>query len=182
MKVYETERLWLRQIDENWTEEVLDYFLRNRSFLTEWEAKRSEEFYTFEFQRTFLQEDVKANEEGTTLKLWMTKKDDERKIIGCISFSLIVRGILQSCILGYKLDQDEINKGYISEGLKKAISVVFEELKLHRIEAPIMPKNKASINVVSKLGFMNEGIAKKLIKVNGVWEDHSRWSLLNDNE
>lgn len=109
MKVYETERLRLRQIDENWTEEVLDYFIRNRSFLTEWEAHRSEKFYTLDFQRKFLQEDFKANEEGTTLKLWITKKDDERKIIGCISFSLIVRGILQSCILGYKLDQDEVN-------------------------------------------------------------------------
>lgn len=138
--------------------------------------------YTLEFQRKFRQEDFKANEEGTTLKLWITKKDDERKIIGWISFSLIVRGILQSCILGYKLDQDEVNNGCITEGLWKAISVVFEELKLHLIEAPIMLINNASINVVSKLGFTNEGIAKKLIKINGRWEDHMRWALINDIE
>lgn len=60
--------------------------------------------------------------------------------------------------------------------------MVFEELKLHRIEAPIMPRNETSINVVSKLGFTNEGIAKKLIKVNGIWEDHIRWALINDYE
>lgn len=181
LKIYETERLILRQIDESWAEEVLQYYNRNRFFLSEWEAQRSEEFYTLDFQKKFLQEDFKSNANGTTFRLWMTTKHDDRKIIGCISFNLIVRGILQSCILGYKLDKEEINKGLITEGIKKAISVVFEELKLHRIEAPIMPNNNASIKVVSKLGFANEGIAKKLIKVNGKCEDHTRWALINSN-
>jgi [ribosomal protein S5]-alanine N-acetyltransferase len=82
--------------------------------------------------------------------------------------------------LGYKLDKDEINKGYITEALQKGIEIIFNEYQLHRIEAPIMPRNEASIRVVKKLGFENEGIAKKLLKVNGKWEDHMRWVLLND--
>ncbi|WP_245840043.1 GNAT family N-acetyltransferase [Sutcliffiella horikoshii] len=63
--------------------------------------------------------------------------------------------------------------------LKKSIIVIFTEYDLHRIEAPVMPKNERSIKVLEKLGFMNEGITKKMMKVNGVWEDHIRWSLLN---
>lgn len=181
MKVYETQRLILRQIDESWAEEVLQYYNRNRLFLSEWEPQRSEEFYTLDFQKKFLKEDLKSNENGTIFRLWITNKHDKRKIIGCISFNLIVRGVLQSCILGYKLDNEEVNKGLITEGLKEAIFVVFEELELHRIEAPIMPINIASIKVVSKLGFENEGLSKNLIKVNGEWEDHSRWALININ-
>ena len=182
MEIFETQRLILRQIDESWAEEVLQYYNRNRRFLSEWEPQRPEEFYTLDFQKNFLQEDFKANENGKILRLWITNKNDERKIIGCITFNLIVRGVLQSCILGYKLDKDEINKGLITEGIKRAINVVFDELKLHRIEAPIMPINTASIKVVSKLGFENEGLSKKYIKVNGKWEDHTRWSLINSNE
>ena len=43
------------------------------------------------------------------------KKGDDTKIIGCISFNLIVRGIYQSCVLSYKLDKAELNKGYTTE-------------------------------------------------------------------
>ncbi|TKI72854.1 GNAT family N-acetyltransferase [Lysinibacillus mangiferihumi] len=182
LKIYETQRLILRQIDESWAEEVLQYYNRNRFFLSEWEPQRPEEFYTLDFQKKFLQEDFKSNENGTIFRLWITNKNDEQKIIGCITFNLIVRGVLQSCILGYKLDKEELNKGLITEGIKKAIIVVFDELKIHRIEAPIMPINMASIKVVSKLGFENEGLSKKYIKVNGKWEDHTRWALINRNE
>ena len=182
MKAYETQRLILRRVDESWAEEVLQYYYRNRHFLSEWEPERPEEFYTLDFQKKFLEEDFKSNEDGKIFRLWITAKNEERRIIGCITFNLIVRGVLQSCILGYKLDKEEINKGLITEGINKAISVVFDELKLHRIEAPIMPVNIASIKVVSKLGFENEGLSKKYIKVNGKWEDHIRWALINRNE
>lgn len=121
LKIYETQRLILRQIDESWAEEVLQYYNRNRFFLSEWEPQRPEEFYTLDFQKKFLQEDFKSNENGTIFRLWITNKNDEQKIIGCITFNLIVRGVLQSCILGYKLDKEEINKGLITEGIKKAI-------------------------------------------------------------
>lgn len=177
MNIYETDRLILRQIDESWAEEVLQYYKRNRNFLAEWEPERSEEFYTFDYQQNFLLADAQANRDGKVFRLWLTYKD-ERKIIGSISFNNIVRGVLQSCIMGYKLDKDEINKGLITEALTKAVQVVFEELKLHRIEAPIMPNNMASIKVVSKLGFENEGLSKKYIQVNGQWEDHFRWALI----
>ncbi|MED2962046.1 GNAT family protein, partial [Bacillus thuringiensis] len=98
----------------------------------------------------------------------------------CISFNLIVRGIYQSCVLGYKLDKAELNKGYTTEALRKAIQVAFEEFQLHRIEAPIMPRNLASIQVVTKIGFQYEGVSRKMLMVNGVWEDHMRWVLLNE--
>ncbi|MDI3310125.1 MAG: hypothetical protein QJR05_01665 [Thermoanaerobacterium sp.] len=41
-KVYETERLVLRVLDKTYAELVLDYYLRNRTFLQEWEPLRDE--------------------------------------------------------------------------------------------------------------------------------------------
>jgi ribosomal-protein-alanine N-acetyltransferase len=182
MRLYETNRLILRELDETFAMTVLNYYQRNKDFLMEWEAERPEDFFTLEYHSERLKKDMKLTKSGSILKLWLFHKEDKdfSKTIGCIHFSNIVRSILQSCILGYKLDKSELNKGYITEALQKGIEIIFNEYQLHRIEAPIMPRNEASIRVVKKLGFENEGIAKKLLKVNGKWEDHMRWVLLND--
>ncbi len=58
---------------------------------------------------------------------------------------------------------------------------MFDEEGLHRIEANIMPKNSASMKVVKKLGFYDEGLAYQYLKINGTWEDHIHMVLLNPN-
>lgn len=182
-KYYETERLLLKVIDESFSEKVLDYYLRNKDFLEEWEPIKSVEFYTLDYQRDLIKKDLINIESGNQLRLWILKKDgyEQDKIIGSVAFSNIIRGAFLSCHLGYKLDKDEINKGYVSEAIKKGIEIMFKDYKLHRIEANIMPKNKASLKVVEKLGFYNEGVAYKYLKINGKWEDHIHMVLLNDD-
>lgn len=56
---------------------------------------------------------------------------------------------------------------------------MFNEYKLHRIEDTVMPKNIASLKVLEKLNFKNEGLSKKYQKINGRWEDHIHMVLLN---
>lgn len=68
----------------------------------------------------------------------------------------------------------------MTEALKKGIETAFGPLGLHRIEANIMPKNKASLRVAEKLDFKNEGLSTKYLKINGVWEDHIHMVLLNE--
>ena len=68
------------------------------------------------------------------------------------------------------------------EALRAAIVIIFKELKLHRIEANIMPRNRHSMNLVKKLGFEYEGLAKKYLKINGKWEDHIHMTILNKDE
>ena len=55
----------------------------------------------------------------------------------------------------------------------------FEELGLHRLEANVMPKNKASLRVLEKNQFVNEGISKYYLNINGVWEDHVHMVKIN---
>jgi ribosomal-protein-alanine N-acetyltransferase len=42
-----------------------------------------------------------------------------------------------------------------------------------------MPRNARSRRVVEKLGFADEGLATKYLKINGVWEDHIHYVMLN---
>lgn len=174
---YETDRLILRTSHISLTDMVLDYHKRNQEFLKEWEPIRSEEFYTKSYQEKELIGDS-SNE--TALRLWISKKENPEKIIGNIGFTGIIKGAFQSCYLGYKLDEEEINKGYMTEALQQGIQIIWEDFGLHRIEANIMPRNKRSIKVTEKLGFLNEGISPRYLKINGVWEDHIHMVLLND--
>ena len=176
-----TDRLIVKVLDESSADKVLNYFLRNKNFLERWEAVRDKDYYTLGFQRNTLISEMKKIKEGMMYKLWIYKKGDDKKLIGSISFNNIIRGCFHSCHLGYRLDKDEINNGYMTEGLKESINFVFTELKLHRIEANIMPRNKKSLRVVEKLGFYNEGLAKKYLKINGKWEDHIHMVLLNED-
>lgn len=42
-----------------------------------------------------------------------------------------------------------------------------------------MPKNKASLRVLEKNGFENEGISRYYLNINGVWEDHVHMVKIN---
>jgi ribosomal-protein-alanine N-acetyltransferase len=181
-KEIRTDRLVLKVLGGSYSQKVLEYFNRNKSFLMEWEPIRNDIFYTSDFQKIQLLKDLNSIKSGRMYKFWIFKKEDNdcSRIIGSIAFNNIVRGCFQSCHLGYRLDKDEINKGYMTEGLRGALNFAFNELNLHRIEANIMPKNKPSMCVVKKLGFSNEGVAKQYLFINGKWEDHIHMVLLNE--
>lgn len=178
-RIIKTDRLTLKTLDESGAADVLEYYARNRGFLEEWEPKRGEDFYTEEKQREDLARERRDMDEGRMLRLWISKKGEER-IIGCINFSNIVRGAFLSCFLGYKLDKDELNNGYMTKAVRAGVNVMFGDYGLHRIEANIMPRNTRSLRVMEKLGFYNEGYAKAYLNINGVWEDHIHMVLIND--
>ena len=177
---YETERLILRTLEEEDAGRVLEFYLRNREFLKEWETERTEDYFTLDYQRLLIQKEQIVMEHGGSLRLWIFKKEDPATLIGSLGFDNIVMGHFRSCFMGYKIDKDEINKGYITEAARKGIEIMFDQFGLHRIEANIMPRNVRSLRVAEKLGFYNEGLAIKYLKINGKWEDHIHMVLLNE--
>jgi ribosomal-protein-alanine N-acetyltransferase len=180
----QTGRLVLRTIDSSFAARSLDYFVRNRVFFKAWMPTADDTFYTLAFHEEKLQIERDLLNQDRSIRLWIFKKEDRdfKRIIGDLAFSNIIRGAFQSCHLGYKMDGSEINKGLMTEALKRAIQFAFDELRLHRIEANIMPKNVRSIKVVEKLGFVNEGVSRKYLNISGVWQDHSHYVLLNPDE
>ena len=56
----------------------------------------------------------------------------------------------------------------------------FGPAALHRVEANVMPRNTASLRVLEKCGYRPEGLARRYLRINGVWEDHIHMVRLNE--
>ncbi len=48
---------------------------------------------------------------------------------------------------------------------------------LHRVEINIRPENTASLRVVAKLGFRDEGLRRSYLHIDGDWRDHRTFAL-----
>ncbi len=160
-------------------DEILCFYVENRQFLEPYEPKRSDEFYTKEYQERVRFSDIHSEWDKSSVRFYIWHERSE-KIIGVITLANIVYGAFLSCHLGYKLHKDFLNQGYMTEAVGLVKDFAFNELKLHRIEANVMPSNMASLRVLEKSGFQKEGISKNYLKINGKWEDHIHMVLLNE--
>ncbi|MDQ3181068.1 MAG: GNAT family N-acetyltransferase [Acidobacteriota bacterium] len=100
------------------------------------------------------------------------------KIAGAINLSRIFRGGFQNAYLGYFTGVDFAGKGLMSEAICLTLRFAFKNLKLHRLEANVQPKNVASITVLRKNNFTKEGFSRKYLKIGGRWRDHERWAII----
>lgn len=174
-----TSRLIVRMLQQNDTSAIVDYYIENREFLEPFEPFRPKNFYTRDFWSQQIEKSMIEFGYDRSLRLFLFKKDEPKRIIGAVNFTNITQGILYSCSLGYSLAENEQGKGYMNEALEVAIRYVFNDLNLHRITANYMPHNRRSGNVLKRLGFTIEGYSRDYLLINGKWEDHIRTSLIN---
>jgi ribosomal-protein-alanine N-acetyltransferase len=87
----------------------------------------------------------------------------------------------QRAELGYMLNKDEHKrKGYMSEAVSTMLNYGFNVMNLNRIEACIGPGNEASLAIVKKYGFTQEGYLRKHYVVADEIHDSLIFSLLKE--
>ena len=177
----ETDRLRLSVLKKNAAEKVNDYYCRNRAFHKRWAQTQPDSYFTVKIQKEYLKSDVSMFYNDRMLPLYIFEKNDHDRVIGRISLFNIVRGGMQSAAIGYHQDEDFCGKGFMSEAIRAVAKFRFDELKLHRIEAFILPENERSINLVRKAGFKEEGLRFSYMHINGRWEDHIGFALFAEN-
>ena len=131
-------------------------------------------------QKKYLAYDYNSFLEGSLVPLWICLKETG-EIIGRVSFFNFAFGGMMSCACGYHLDKDHTGKGYMTEALKGAMAFVFDEYRMHRIEAFILPENEPSLNLVKRLGFHYEGQRISYMHINGRYRDHEAFYMLEDD-
>ena len=100
------------------------------------------------------------------------------RMVGVVSLGNISEWPQLAATTGYWLGAGETGKGLMRDALAAMVDVAFEEKKLHRVVANILPANRRSRAVVEALGFTKEGIARGLVEIDGAWRDHVVWSML----
>jgi ribosomal-protein-alanine N-acetyltransferase len=96
---------------------------------------------------------------------------------GEVNLNSVMRGAMQSGTIGYWIDEAKAGNSYVSEAVLVLMKFAFEELRLHRMEICIVPRNANSRRVVEKLQLREEGIAERFLEINGIWEDHVRYGF-----
>jgi [ribosomal protein S5]-alanine N-acetyltransferase len=171
----------VRLLEENDAESVVQLELKNREFFQLYSPKRQEDFYTYEIQLKRIREGLEKSKQDQAYSFGIFL-NETNELIGNLSLIEVLRGFLQTGLIGYSLDHDFNGKGIMSEAVKLVTDYGFQVLKLHRIEAGVMPHNIGSIRVLEKSGFEKEGIARKNVKINGKWEDHQMLAIINDED
>lgn len=118
--------------------------------------------------------------QGTGFAFFVVRAAD-RALLGGVTLSNVRRGVTQTAAVGYWIGQPYVRQGYTSEALAAVLQHAYEDLGLNRVEAACMPANRASIGVLERAGFRREGLARRYLRINGVFEDHLLFGRLRDD-
>ena len=80
-------------------------------------------------------------------------RESDGAMIGGITLANVRRGIVQAGTIGYWVGEPHAHRGYMS----------------------------AALRVLEKCGFTREGLARRYLCINGVWQDHLLFGLLHED-
>jgi ribosomal-protein-alanine N-acetyltransferase len=103
------------------------------------------------------------------------------RLLGGVTLSNVRRGVTQSAMLGYWLGLPFVGQGHMSAAVSAVLPYAFEQLRLHRVEAAAQPTNTRSVAVLRRTGFVEEGLARRYLKINGQWQDHLVFAILAED-
>jgi [ribosomal protein S5]-alanine N-acetyltransferase len=151
--------------------------IRDRNYLEQWEPTAPEGWeernatLSWPAQWSSLRSMARR---GTTLP-FMILVDGE--VAGQITVGNIVRGSLLSAWIGYWVAADRAGGGVATAAVALLTDHAFRDAGLHRLEATVRPENAASLRVLAKSGYREEGLFKRYLDVAGQWRDHLCFAL-----
>ncbi|WP_026316377.1 GNAT family N-acetyltransferase [Actinokineospora enzanensis] len=103
------------------------------------------------------------------------------RLAGQVTVGNVVRGALCSAWVGYWVASDAGGGGVATAAAALVVDHCFGPAGLHRIEATVRPENIASLRVLAKLGFREEGLFRRYLDVAGAWRDHRCLALTTED-
>jgi ribosomal-protein-alanine N-acetyltransferase len=94
------------------------------------------------------------------------------ELAGQITVGNIVRGALCSAWIGYWVASHVVRGGVATAAVALLTDHCFTAAGLHRLEATVRPENTASLRVLAKAGYQQEGLFRRYLDVAGGWRDH----------
>ena len=163
LNLIEIKQCHLGDIYKLYSDENVTRFYNLLPFKCEQDAQKVIDWYQNRFK------DQLGIRWGITLK-------GKQNIIGTIGFNNFTKR--HRANIGYDLQTEYWNCGYITEALKAVIDFGFNQLEINRIEAEVMQGNVMSERVLDKFNFKNEGVLRQWMFWNEKHYDMTMFSLL----
>ncbi len=148
----------------------------SRAHLTRWEPDWTAQDITTQAFRQRLKTYARAIRQGKAAPYFIFAADDGA-LVGGANLINIVRGAAQSASIGYWIGRAHTRRGFAFAAVRALTAFGFETVRLNRIEAACQPENDASLNLLAKLGFRREGLAREYLNINGAWRDHVNFAM-----
>lgn len=149
----------------------------NREWLRPWEATIPtgvpQDAVTFS---AFVRQERRAWRQGTAFA-GVVVVDGE--LIGRVSIGSIRWGAERGGSVGYWISQAHAGRGITTRAVRLLVDYGFAQ-GLHRLEIAVRPENAASLAVVRKLNFRDEGLRPSYLYIDGAWRDHRVFAVTVD--
>jgi ribosomal-protein-alanine N-acetyltransferase len=152
----------------------------SRDFLAPWEPSWAPDELTRAAFRRRLRRYHREIRSDLSYPFFLFSKPDNVLMGGC-TLSNVRRGVTQSAAIGYWIGAPHARHGHMYAALTAMLPFVFQVLGLHRLEAACIPENEPSRSLLLKIGFHEEGLARRYLQINGEWRDHVLYALLEDD-
>lgn len=179
LKLFDTERLSAFVVDEGAARQLLAYERENREDFSRFSPQRNDSYYTLANFQHHCEKQAFLYEQKRKIPLVFSRKEGSA-IVAQVYLSEITYGASYSAKMGYSTAVKWQRLGFGTEAVEAVIAYAFKNLKIHRLEATIMTRNHASLAFATSLGFVQEGISRKYLLLNGQWEDYYQLALLNE--
>ena len=177
-----TARLVLRASHPGLAAAAADFYRRNREAHARWNPPMAQATFTVEGQREHLGATAAAIAAGTGIGWWLFAAGAADVALGQIHLSQITRRAFCNAMLGYAIDPAHQGRGLMHEALAAALADAFgPRVRLHRVQANVLPANARSLALLARLGFEHEGLAREYLFIDGAWRDHVMTALRNSD-
>lgn len=136
----------------------------------------AQEIGNLEAAARMVSDDLRLQLDGTAA-FWAVVLPQTGRVIG--KFTLFaINPENRRAEIGYVLHRQFWGKGYGTEVLGAMIEAAFDAYQLHRLEADIDPDNAASLALLKKFGFREEGQFRERWRMGEEWRDSIMMALL----
>ena len=87
----------------------------------------------------------------------------------------------RQCHVNYWADSARSGLSYGAETLALLCDFAFVSLRLHRVVAEILPANRASLKTAARVGFIDEGTARRIYLKDGQCQDYEIFALSSED-
>jgi len=155
---------------------LLEIAREDLDFFAPWEPLHDDQWLTEAAQLEVIGEKLEQHRLGLALPHVVI---DDGEVVGRITLNNVVRGAFQSCSVGYFIRSAANGRGHATSAVRQMLATAFGELGLHRVEAGTLLHNAASQRVLERNGFVRFGLAPQYLRIDGRWQDHVLFQVLN---